>query len=130
MTMNILAAWYNDKSVCSGLEWIKIYFIKDNVLIYTLNNCMCVCVWYVSPSVNIQLPNIPNWNVWMKTENERSARYEWRYKWIYFWNKKKNCFYDKFWRRKWFALCRLLLLFLLRVTYSIRCAEKKWREGG
>jgi len=64
MPMNILVVWYNDKSVCSGLEWINIYFIKDK----TLNNC--VWVW---SSVDIQLPNIPNW---MKRENGKNDRYE------------------------------------------------------
>jgi hypothetical protein len=99
ITMNMLAVWYNDKSVCSGLEWISIYFIKDNVY----------CMWYVSSSVNTQLPNIPNIE---KENNEKSERYELSL----FWNIKKMN------EEKCYTLPFLILLFfffLLLTLYDV-----------
>lgn len=93
MTMVILAVWYNDKSVCSGLEWISIYFIKAiSWHIHETMVCVYVCMIRLVVNMNIQLPNSPNWNVlrrnrkwekWQIWSQERS--------WIIlFWKEKKR----------------------------------------
>jgi len=124
--MNILAAWYNDKSVCSGLEWINIYFIKDNVLIYILNNCMFVYdrvrrLWIY----NCQIFRIEmyEWKQKMRKVRDMNEDVNWFISEI---NKKKTRIILT---KKYVVLCLHFLLFfflLLLTLFDVR--RKKMKE--